>query len=287
MASEAGGEEVRGIGARLRAAREKRGLTILQAAERLHVDARVLEALEAQDFAALGADVYVRGHLRRYADSVGESADELLARYAAGTRAAQPDLTRIPRGAPTGDSAPLMLPALLLVVGCALAGLVWWVLSLPGEKAQPLLAAPSSAAAAAEPSTAGDAALLTETPQQAGVPEPAATQSAPPPQQANAPAAAAGQARLALKFSAPSWIQVSDAGGRRLLEGLIDAGSSRTLTGEAPLHVILGNARAVALEVNGRAVEIAGLVHRDGSARLLIDDTGHASVAPRRLAHGD
>jgi cytoskeleton protein RodZ len=56
-----------GIGARLRAARERRGLTVLQAAEKLHLDARVLEGLEVGNFEPLGAAVYVRGHLRRYA----------------------------------------------------------------------------------------------------------------------------------------------------------------------------------------------------------------------------
>ncbi len=157
MASAAGGEEVRAIGARLRTARENKGLTILQAAERLHVDARVLEALEAQDFAVLGADVYVRGHLRRYADSVGESGAALLDMYAAGTRAAQPDLTRIPRRSAEPDTARFMLPVLLLVVGCALAGVLWWVLNLPREKSQPVLTAtPASVSppAAAAPGTA-------------------------------------------------------------------------------------------------------------------------------------
>jgi len=66
MASEVGGEQRCGTGARLRGAREKKGLTVLEAAENCTVDARTLEALEAEDFAALGADVYVRGHLRRY-----------------------------------------------------------------------------------------------------------------------------------------------------------------------------------------------------------------------------
>ncbi len=73
MMAEAGGGERRGIGVRLRAAREKRGLTLLQAAERLHLDVRIVQALEAEEFAELGADVYVRGHLRRYAEAVGES----------------------------------------------------------------------------------------------------------------------------------------------------------------------------------------------------------------------
>src|SRR5579863_10668933 len=150
MTSAAPGPDVRGIGARLRAAREHKGLTMLQAAEKLHVDARVLEALEAEDFAALGADVYVRGHLRRYADLVGEHPEELQELYAGSRQAAPPDLTRIPRSEPPGRSTRLLLPALLLVVGCALAGLLWWFLSLPGEKARPLAPAPPATAAPAD-----------------------------------------------------------------------------------------------------------------------------------------
>src|SRR6516165_3407766 len=100
MAGEAGAEQLRGIGARLRSAREKRGLTVLQAAEKLHVDARVLEALESQDFAALGAAVYARGHLRRYAELLGESPPELQRLYDDSTHTEQPDLTRIARSAP-------------------------------------------------------------------------------------------------------------------------------------------------------------------------------------------
>src|SRR5215469_7365868 len=142
MMSEGGGDAVRGIGARLRAAREKRGLTLLQAAEKLHVDPHTLQALEADDFAALGADVYVRGHLRRYAEAAGESPLELQELYASGRRAVRPDLTRIPRSEPLPRSSPLMMLAVLVVVGAALAGVVWWFLTLPGAKPQPVAAPP-------------------------------------------------------------------------------------------------------------------------------------------------
>jgi cytoskeleton protein RodZ len=277
MSSEAGGDPVRGIGARLRAAREKKGLALLQVAEKLHVDAHVLQALEAEDFAALGADVYVRGHLRRYAEAVGGSATELPQLYASSSRTVRPDLTRIPRGKSTQPPSRVMLPALLLVVGCALAGLLWWLFTLPGEKAQPLPAL--SPAAPAAPA--------------ASAPEPAATESATHPA-AMTPAtagasvsASAGQAQLELRFSAVSWVAVSDADGRQLLQGLIEAGSTRTLSGTPPLRVVLGNAPAVALQLNGQSVSVTGLVHRDGSARLLIDGTGRASAAAPRLAHGD
>lgn len=280
MTSEGGGEEARGIGARLRAAREKKGLTLLQAAERLHVDPRVLDALETQNFEALGADVYARGHLRRYAEAVGESPVELQELYAAAGRAPRPDLTRIPRGSAQGESPRLLLPALLLVAVFAVAGILWWVLGLQTQKAQPVAAAPAaislSSGAPEEPAAAqggAPAAPGAAAGSASGVP----TDAGPAP----------GEARLGLSFTAASWVEVSDANGRRLLQGLMNGGSGRTLSGAAPLRVTLGNAPAVSIEINGRPVALAGLVRRDGSAHLLIDGGGHASVAPPRLAHGD
>jgi cytoskeleton protein RodZ len=139
MAAEAGGDLRAGIGSRLRAAREKKSLTILQAAEKMHVDARILESLEAEDFAALGAPVYARGHLRHYAELVGESPTELQQLYADSTRAApaQPDLTRIARGEPESDSSKLVGPAVIGLVAVGLVGVVWWLLTLSTENVQP------------------------------------------------------------------------------------------------------------------------------------------------------
>lgn len=281
MASEAGGEQVRGIGARLRSAREKKALTVLQAAEKLHVDARLLQSLEAEEFSALGAGVYLRGHLRRYAELVGESPAQLQQLYEETTPTAQPDLTRVPRSAPAADSSRLLVPALLILVGFALAGILWWVLTLQMGKA--------SAVHASQPGAAGTAAPITAAPS-AGV---AAAAAAPPEASPAAPAAASegpalttGQAQLALKFFAASWVEVYDAGGRRLLHGVEAPYSVRTLAGAAPLRVVLGNAPGVALRVNGQAVALGGLVHRDGSARILIDGSGHASASPASVPRG-
>ena len=283
MTAAAGGGELRGIGARLRAAREKRGLTLLQAAERLHLDARSVQALEEEDFTALGADVYVRGHLRRYAEAVGESPAQLQQLYSESPHASRPDLTRIPRGEPEKTSARLLLPALLLVVGFAVAGLLWWLLTMPGEKAHPLPADRT-------PAAASDAAAATDTPgTQPPAPPAAAGSSAARP--SSSPAATlpgtGPQARLELIFSAGSWVEISDGEGRRLLHGLIEGGSTRTLMGSAPLLVVLGNAPAVTLRLNGQPVLPGTLVRRDGSAHLLIDAAGRVSAAAPRLAHGD
>jgi cytoskeletal protein RodZ len=138
MAAQAGGDSA-GIGTRLRAAREHKALTILQAAEKMHVDARILESLEAEDFAALGAPVYARGHLQHYAELLGESAAQLQELYSNATRAAaqQPDLTRIPRGEPEDGSRRLVGPMVIVLVAIALIGIVWWLLSLSNGQVQP------------------------------------------------------------------------------------------------------------------------------------------------------
>ena len=281
MAREADGEPGRGIGARLRSAREKKGLTALQAAEKLHVDARLLESLEAEDFGALGAPVYVRGHLRRYADLLGESPAQLQQLYDDTTHVASPDLTRIARSQPEGDTARLMVPALLILIGFALAGILWWVLTLQGARSQPVRALKS---VGADVQAAASAPVVTAT----DVSSPAA---AAPASSASAPAGeravtSAGQAQLALKFSASSWVEVYDADGRRLLHGVEAADSARTLAGAAPLRVVLGNAPGVALQVNGQAVALGGLVHRDGTAHVLIDGTGRASAAHYGVPRG-
>jgi cytoskeleton protein RodZ len=272
VASEAGGEQVRGIGARLRSAREKKGLTVLQAAERLHVDARLLESLEAEQFSALGAPVYARGHLRRYADLVGESPAQLQQLYEETTHTAQPDLTRIAHSEPDADPSRLLVPALLILIGVALAGILWWVLSTQmGKSAALHTVQPTATTAAAGPTTPLD---VSATPAAPAETRPAA----PGPASQNA-GMTAGQAQLALRFSAASWVEVFDAGGRRLLHGVEAADSARTLAGTAPLRVVLGNAPGVALQVNGQAVALEGLVHHDGSAHILIDGNGRASAA--------
>jgi cytoskeleton protein RodZ len=277
MTLAAGGETVRGIGARLRAARERKGLTVLQAAEKLHVDPRVLDALEAEDFSALGADVYVRGHLRRYAELAGESPGELQELYAAGGQAPHPDLTQIPHQGGPARSAAVALPALLVVVGLAIAGVIWWAMKLPAEKTRPLV--PATAAPAPRP-PGMPSERVAPNPAPASAPRTSAAPDA-------APVAGGAAAQLDLRFAADSWVEISDADGRHLLHGLVGAGSARELSGTPPLRVVLGNTPAVSVALNGESVSLAGLARRDGSARLLIDSAGHASPAPARLAHGD
>ena len=66
-------------GARLRAAREARGLSIEDVAERLRLSAALVLAMEQDRFALLGPPVFARGHLRNYAVLVGAPEQEIMA----------------------------------------------------------------------------------------------------------------------------------------------------------------------------------------------------------------
>ena len=120
----------RSIGERLRAGRERAGLSMAAAAEKLHLDIKVIEALEADRFAELGASVYVRGHLRRYADFVGEPGAELVSSYTAReSRPPPPDLTQIPQAERRADPRRLVTPLVGVACAAVLLLAIWWVLA--------------------------------------------------------------------------------------------------------------------------------------------------------------
>src|SRR3954467_11701639 len=68
-------------GQTLRRAREQRNLTLQQIADELHLDMRLVQSLESDDFFSLGAPVYAKGYLRKYALLVGLAADEIISLY--------------------------------------------------------------------------------------------------------------------------------------------------------------------------------------------------------------
>ena len=85
-----------GVGLALEKARRIRGLTLDEASRdtRLRIDH--LTALEAEDFAALPSDAFVRGALRTYAQYVGVSSDKVLSAYA--RHADEPEAPPPPEG---------------------------------------------------------------------------------------------------------------------------------------------------------------------------------------------
>ncbi|RMF96746.1 MAG: helix-turn-helix domain-containing protein [Gammaproteobacteria bacterium] len=273
-------------GARLKAAREARGLAIEQIADALHLDEAVIVALEASRFAELGAPVFVRGHLRAYARYLALPEEELLAAVASEPPPPPPPARAGARPALNLQPAfwAMGLFGLLLA-----AGLAWYVLRDFGSERPPPVAISAPAPAKAIPvprsgglprnpsGSAAGAAPATAAPAQPAEPEPGPEPVEPPVTAADTaaaapPAAASGrpEVTLELAFAEDSWTEISDRNGR-LLFGLQRGGTRRRLSGEPPFSLLLGNAPAVEISVAGEPWPLPA--RRGGArvARLTID----------------
>lgn len=106
----------------------------------------------------------------------------------------------------------------------------------------------------------------------AGAPEPTAASQAPQvvaDEQVVPPTAepVAQTDRLELRLEGASWVEISDATGKRLLYRLAGAGERHELEGQAPFQVLIGNAEAATLVVNGRTIDLEP--HRRGRVARL------------------
>src|SRR5271170_5594580 len=286
---EAGPGNLAGVGARLQQARERLGFTRAQAGEKLHLEPRTIEALETENFAALGASVYIRGHLRRYADLLGESAAQIDALYCQRPHATSaPDLSNVPRQLLGGGSAraPKLgpWPAGLAAAALAVAVLIWWALHSAPRNApaastavtETIKIAPSPAATdAAAPAPAATPPAANEHPvAPTAVPARDKNQLA---LAAATPAAAAVPVQLSLRFNGQSWAEVYAADGARLWAEVGQRGSSQDLQGLAPLHVVLGDPAAVAINLNGRGVSLPWRLRHTANASFTVDASGHVA----------
>ncbi|HEX7375329.1 MAG TPA: RodZ domain-containing protein [Steroidobacteraceae bacterium] len=264
-------------GARLRREREARGLSQQQAAEQLTLDISVIVALEANDFASLGAPVFAKGHLRRYAALLELPEDDILGGYERSK--AQPEQpTLVPRS--RVEMAPVRGPSRwpFVLGGTAAflvaAGLVAYIGAngwrLPWGHASKAAGATTHAAAAQVAVTQG-ATPRTPPPAAASAPTSPAAIAADA-----APAALppAGQVSLQLHFTTDSWVEVYDGTGKAVLYDLGKNGTDRAVTAVAPLSVTIGNAPAVRVAVNGRAMTLPPLPAGQTVARFSVDPDG-------------
>lgn len=225
----------------LREERLRRKLSVQQAAEDLHLDVRFVEAIEANNFLALGAPVYAKGHLRKYAMLLGLAPDVVIARYQALN-----DVPEIPTPVPVSAtvsrprerwSLRVPRPVVLTTIAILLAGVGYW--GLEQWRSRPQLQE-ALAAATADGSEAAS--------QESIEPDPQAVPAQPG---GSAPVVAAGDVKMRLEFESASWVEIYDAAGKRLMYDIGQPGQVRTIAGAPPLKVSIGVASAVRVQVNG------------------------------------
>ncbi|MGH8185742.1 MAG: DUF4115 domain-containing protein, partial [Steroidobacteraceae bacterium] len=158
---------------------------------------------------------------------------------------------------------------LVLLVG-ALGWLVFELLRPPPPQENQ---APATAPVAEPPPAPQPQAAQVE----AGPTTGAAAAPAAPAATAAEPTVVATPIRIRLEFIEPSWTEVYDANGVRLMYGTGVPERARNLTGVPPLRVTLGVAGAVSLQMGDRPIEIP---RRDGreSSKFFIEADGTARL---------
>ena len=256
----------------LRLAREKRRLTLKTAAQELHLDSWMLEALENDNFKALGAPVFAKGHLRKYANWLGISPDDVLVAYYRDKDTPEtPPLvvSRATRQQPHRTGSWKGTALVFFVLAAVGAGLYAW-LNAPTEQPESVSVSADDQASLPlplpEPGVSAEP-LTGSTGQSVGQSVGEVSVAQPEPEVRLAP----GMGELLLVFNEDSWADVRDRDGNSWFKAVVPADTVETLTGRFPFTVFLGNASGVYIAVDGQQFDIAEEdKRRNGTARFTI-----------------
>lgn len=241
-------EEGLSVGRSLRQARIEAGLTVDDVSNATRVRIAIVQAIEQDDFAPCGGDVYARGHIRTLARAVHIDPAPLLARYDAehGGRPAptpaapmfEAERIRPERRGPNWTAA--MVAAIVAVIG---------FVGFTVVKGSGGSDSKSSVAEGSTPTASTSTTSATPKISKPADPKPEPTDSA---------IAAAPQDKVTVQVSAPdgrSWISAKDHNGKLLFDGLLKQGESKTFQDKTKIDLVLGDAGAIKLYVNGKKID--------------------------------
>lgn len=272
------------IGALLVSARNTASFNQADVAEQINLPKHIVKALEDDDFDNLPESTYVRGYLRNYARAVGIDAEGLIKIYDEQFHQ-EPVVEQAKRSGQSYDPAILWSTAAVLSI---LVGLVvtWWSdnhqppetsvelvsnqTSVSGENGEGIVVTneQSSSEAQAKIKSVNQAVeqqvsqptelsikegehgdvdnsgseVITED-QQLAMEE----ESRNP----NLITSIDGAQVITVTYTEKSWTEIRDADSNTLMQGLIEPGVVRNLSGKPPFEIFLGNAPGVIIEVNG------------------------------------
>ncbi|MEU4270534.1 helix-turn-helix domain-containing protein [Streptomyces sp. NPDC026092] len=231
------------IGRALQQGRIAAGLTVDEVSASTRVRIPIVHAIEEDDFSRCGGDVYARGHIRTLARAVGLDPAPLIEQY---------DADHGGRPAPT-PAAPLfeaerirpeprrpnwtaaMVAAIVAVVG--FVGFTMFNGTDTTDGAGAVAEGPAPEKKTTSPTTKPTTA---------------------PPRPVPSAIAAVPKDKVTVKLTATndkSWISAKASNGKLLFDGLLLEGESKTFQDDERVDLILGNAGAIELFVNGKKIE--------------------------------
>ena len=295
-----------GIPARLRAARLRQGLEIDALARELKNPLPVLEAIERGEWSRLGAPVFARHLVGRYASRLGVSVDleDVVQTLEAPVLRSQVPTARLGRFADFSARQAAYIGGTLLVVP-----LVYGLLNMtatgpvdvrpldptPIASVAPVSTAPPSSVGPAAPNvpvdasaaaptvdlaTAGEAAGVTSAVDGSAAPVTTGVVATPTPVVASLAGVAPVGRQIELRFSGDSWIEVFARDGRTVERTLARSGDSRIFAVADVGRVTIGNVDATEVLVDGSGVNLEP-VRAANVARFALSSDGSIEAVAR------
>ncbi len=238
---------MRVIGDLLREAREAQGHTLEEVEKATRIRLKYLEALEADDFAALPSRTQARGFLRNYAQFLGLEVEPILAQYneAANRKSFLP--LPAPRPRPVDRPAPgrvrtrvprLLSPDVLIAVVMilGLGALLLW--------------GGSQLAAGLTATATGTRIAQTTAPEATATPTPLPADASPTPPLPT-PLPNYTGVNVIVRAEQRAWLRVT-VDGAEAFTGLMRPGDSKEFSGQQVVEVVTGNGLGTRVIWNGR-----------------------------------
>lgn len=282
-------------GAALLKERRRQGLSLGDISRQLKLSVRQVEALERDDYAAYKGPVFIHGFIRNYAKLLGLDPQPLIRATDSMLNppvvpAAVPGEMERSQPVRTQKRKNRLWPAVAVVflVGIALS------VYFGGRRAPDAVRSTPTVAAGGKPAPASKMATETKTgtgtkarsepkPEVESAAKPAAKPEAKPqaktesierrsPLETGAAVAAepAGRVTVRMIFEQDSWVEIKDRTGNTIFGQLNPAGSRRSVSGEPPLSVVVGNAAGVRLFQGDKSIDLAPHTRVD-VARLTLE----------------
>ncbi|QYJ85106.1 DUF4115 domain-containing protein [Shewanella mesophila] len=272
------------LGLLLKEAREAHGLSVEQVAEQLHLRPSILSDIEADDYSNIASTTYVKGYVKNYARIVGldkEVIDTVLAQCfpVANSPTMQSFSRKTTRQARDGR---LMMVTYFIIFTLLALLVVWWLQKsemVSGvdlskltveevaeiETDQPRAAVLGQSIDAVngslEAETGVEPQVLTES---SGLNQPQVSlantvdeQGTLAKQSSANGATESSSSAVAMTLADDCWIQLTDALGNKLIDGLKVAGSELNVVGQEPFNIVLGAPQSLELSINGENVDLA------------------------------
>lgn len=265
-----------GPGEHLRRIREKKQMSVKDVADSLHLEVRIIEMLEKDNYKSGIPSIFLKGYIRNYAKLMGISPEPLIAVFDDGTKPKDKNSKPTPTPKPkvktkkqvkSNDLWPKLVTLAILLTLIIFIAL--WQFSPPNEKVvhDENTAKFNESSRTPPPPTretdeTADSANQTQTAATSPEETLAAAQQpiATTPSEVTPPVAPVEPKpkdhTIHVTFKGTVWMRITDSKDKRLFQGTGKKGKSLTLKGTPPYRVRVGNYNDVDIEYQGNVKDV-------------------------------